>query len=300
MKIKFIFVVIVAMFAVSISPILVQAILQNSLQINNDSYISGISLSLAFWRMAIGSCILWIFTFFNRQKTISKINRNYSIISGFFLALHFYFFFESIRLSNISNATFLGTLAPIFTMFIEIFFLRRRVSYKIILPILLIIFGSSILVYEDFDFSSTKTIGNIYAILCSLWFGICFIISDKVRQTEGTINYSKILYTSAALTLYIIANYYNVDLYNFNFKNTIYILLLGIIPNLLGHNLLYYSIKYISPTIVSCIPLGEPVIASVLAYFLFGQAVSIFGVIGGGVIILGLFFLLVNKSSNVT
>ena len=98
----------------------------------------------------------------------------------------------------------------------------------------------------------------------------------------------------------MIANYYNVDLYNFNFENTIYILLLGIIPNLLGHNLLYYSIKYISPTIVSCVPLGEPVIASILAYFLFSQAVSIFSVIGGGVIIFGLFFLLVNKSANVT
>ena len=162
-----------------------------------------------------------------------------------------------------------------------------------------IILGSGILLYEDFDFSTNKTIGNFYAILCSLWFGICFIISDKVRKTENTGNYSKILYTSAAVTLFIIALFYNVDLLDYNRKNIIYIILLGIIPNLFGHNLLYYSVKYISPTIVSCIPLGEPLIASILAYLLFNQSIGLFVAVGGGVILTGLFFLMINKSTNV-
>ena len=162
-----------------------------------------------------------------------------------------------------------------------------------------IILGSGILLYEDFDFSTNKTIGNFYAILCSLWFGICFIISDKVRKTENTGNYSKILYTSAAVTLFIIALFYNVDLLDYNRKNIIYIILLGIIPNLFGHNLLYYSVKYISPTIVSCIPLGEPLIASILAYLLFNQSIGLFVAVGGGVILTGLFFLMINKSPNV-
>ena len=80
----------------------------------------------------------------------------------------------------------------------------------------------------------------------------------------------------------------------------LFILLLGIIPNLLGHNLLYYSVKYISPTIVSCIPLGEPVIASILAYIFFNQFIGPFVLGGGSVIIIGLFFLLLNKSDNVS
>ena len=40
-------------------------------------------------------------------------------------------------------------------------------------------------------------------------------------------------------------------------------------PTIFGHNSLYYVIKYISPTIVASVPLGEPIIASILAFFIF-------------------------------
>ena len=285
---------IIAMLSVSISPILVESILQNQ-NLKHSGSGSSISIALAFWRMSIGAILLWIYSIFQKQKTISDKNRNYSIISGFFLALHFYFFFEAIRLSTIANATFLGTLAPIFTLIFEIFLLKRKISFKIIIPLIIIIFGSAILVFDEFDFSTDKTIGNLFAILCSFWFGVCFIISDRVRKTEGTINYSRILYTSSALTLFIISLCYNVNLFTFTYENIFLVILLGVVPNIFGHNLLYYSVKYISPTIVSCIPLGEPIIASILAYFIFNQFISQYVIFGGSIIIIGLFFLIGSK-----
>ena len=285
---------IIAMLSVSISPILVESILQNQ-NLKHSGSGSSISIALAFWRMSIGAILLWIYSIFQKQKTISDKNRNYSIISGFFLALHFYFFFEAIRLSTIANATFLGTLAPIFTLIFEIFLLKRKISFKIIIPLIIIIFGSAILVFDEFDFSTDKTIGNLFAILCSFWFGVCFIISDRVRKTEGTINYSRILYTSSALTLFIISLCYNVNLFTFTYENIFLVILLGVVPNIFGHNLLYYSVKYISPTIVSCIPLGEPILASILAYFIFNQFISQYVIFGGSIIIIGLFFLIGSK-----
>ena len=285
---------IIAMLSVSISPILVESILQNQ-NLKHSGSGSSISIALAFWRMSIGAILLWIYSIFQKQKTISDKNRNYSIISGFFLALHFYFFFEAIRLSTIANATFLGTLAPIFTLIFEIFLLKRKISFKIIIPLIIIIFGSAILVFDEFDFSTDKTIGNLFAILCSFWFGVCFIISDRVRKTEGTINYSRILYTSSALTLFIISLCYNVNLFTFTYENIFLVILLGVVPNIFGHNLLYYSVKYISPTIVSCIPLGEPIIASILAYFIFNQFISQYVIFGGSIIVIGLFLLIGSK-----
>ena len=285
---------IIAMLSVSMSPILVEAILQNQNLKHNGSS-SSISIALAFWRMSIGAGLLWVYSIYQKQKPISYENRNFSIFSGFFLALHFYFFFEAIRLSTIANATFLGTLAPIFTLIFEVFLLKRKISFKVIIPLIIIIVGSAILVFDEFDFSSDKTIGNLFAILCSFWFGICFIISDRVRKTEGTINYSRVLYTSAALTLFIISFFYNVNLFDFSYKNVFLVILLGVVPNIFGHNLLYYSVKYISPTVVSCIPLGEPIIASILAYFIFNQFIGQYVIIGGSIIIIGLFFLIGKK-----
>jgi len=47
-----------------------------------------------------------------------------------------------------------------------------------------------------------------------------------------------------------------------------WLLFLGLVPTIVGHNSIYYAIKYVSPTIVAAFPLGEPIIATLLAYLI--------------------------------
>ena len=67
--------------------------------------------------------------------------------------------------------------------------------------------------------------------------------------------------------------------------------LLGIIPTLLGHGSMYYAIRYVSPTVVASTPMGEPIIASIMAWFLFQEAVGVATLIGGSITLVGLFLL---------
>ena len=69
------------------------------------------------------------------------------------------------------------------------------------------------------------------------------------------------------------------------------LLFLGIVPTLLGHGLLYYCVRYISPTVVAAIPMGEPIIASIIAWFLFHEAVGPIILFGGSITFLGLLIL---------
>ena len=41
--------------------------------------------------------------------------------------------------------------------------------------------------------------------------------------------------------------------------------LLGLVPTVVGHSIFNYSVRYIRPTVVACFPLGEPIIASIIA-----------------------------------
>ena len=54
-----------------------------------------------------------------------------------------------------------------------------------------------------------------------------------------------------------------------------WILFLGFVPSILGHNSLNYSIKYLSPTAIASVPLGEPIIASLLGFVIFSEPVPI-------------------------
>ena len=58
---------------------------------------------------------------------------------------------------------------------------------------------------------------------------------------------------------------------------------------------MYFAVRYVSPTIVSSIPMGEPIIASILAWFLFNEIADLSIYIGGFITLLGLIIIVNNK-----
>ena len=121
MNIKVLLILLIAMLSVSSSPIIGRLLEDVS------------PIQVSFWRMLIGGILLWGISLFFKQKPLNKSTRFKTCIFGILLGLHFYFFFTAIKLTNIANATLLGTIAPLFTMLIEIFGLKRKISINTIM-----------------------------------------------------------------------------------------------------------------------------------------------------------------------
>ena len=277
MNIKITFLLILALFSVSTSPIIGRA-LEN---------VGAISIS--FWRMFFASVILWIYSFFKPQGSIKiKQNKNKIIYAGILLGVHFALFFEAIKITSISNATFLGTLAPFFTLMFELYILKRNYSKIVLLGLAVTLLGSVIILSYDFDLSTSYTIGSLYALLCSICLAIAFIIAEKVRNNETTIVYTRTLYMSAAITLLFISFILNENMMNYTILEFCGLFFLGLVPTILGHNSIYYAIKFVSPTIVAAFPLGEPIIATILAYFIFNELATYNIFFGGTLTLIGL------------
>ena len=102
---------------------------------------------------------------------------------------------------------------------------------------------------------------------------------------------SRTLFSSAAVTLFVIAIFTGSALTGFSYGEFGGLLLLGIIPTLLGHGTMYFALRYVSPTVVAATPMGEPILASILAWFLFQEAVGVATLIGGSITFMGLFLL---------
>tara|TARA_Y100001970_G_scaffold8767_2_gene10192 strand:- start:29935 stop:30789 length:855 start_codon:yes stop_codon:yes gene_type:complete len=284
MNYKITILLFIALLSVSTSPIMAKSL-------------TGVpAISISFWRMLIASLLIWIYSGYKNQGKM-QINSNYyrTMLAGSLLGIHFALFFSSIKLTLVSNATFLGTLAPLFTLLLELIVLKRKINYKVIVGLLFAFIGAIIIFDNNFDLSQKYTIGNILAILCSLCLALSFMIAEKVRQTENTIVYTRMLYLSAAITLLIIAFITNTNLYGFNIYEYFGLIFLGIVPTIIGHNAIYYSVKYVSPTIVSAFPLGEPVIATILASIIFGELILLNIYIGGAMTLLGLIIIVIKK-----
>ena len=100
----------------------------------------------------------------------------------------------------------------------------------------------------------------------------------------------------AAVTIGAIAMLSGVSVFDFDRNDVVWFLFLGIVPSVLGHNMLNYSIKFLSPTAVASIPLGEPVLASAFGYLLFLEKIPESAIVGAPIVFIGIIIIIKNST----
>lgn len=261
-------------------------------------YVSDVpALTLAFWRMLIASGLLWVYGIFKPESTLSIQQKKLIGFAGIFLGCHFACFFLAVRHTTIANATLLGCMLPVFTVLVALI-QKQPISKATIAGLALALGGAFIIQTGEITLGGQNSFGNLIAVLGAFFIAVTFVIAGRVRQNTDTTTYGKNLFLIAAVTLLIISNFTGNSVLNISIRHLHWLLFLGIVPSILGHNLLNYSLKYISPTAVSAIPLGEPIIASLLGLLWFGEAIAHQSILGGPIILVGVFIILKSQSLN--
>jgi len=253
------------------------------------------AVTISFWRLAIASLLIWIYTAFNRQVLLKKESYKLYAFSGMFLALHFACFYGAVKLTSIANATLLGITAPMFTILFERFILKRPLKPLILFGMVFVTCGTIIIAASGLLLKDGSLMGQLLGMLAALSIAMVYILAEKLRVSSNTIAYTRMLYIIAALFLLIISIVSRENVFAIQSKDVFWLLLLGIIPTILGHSLFYYAIKYTSPTIIASVPLGEPIIASLLAWIIFTEVVPIVTIVGGILILLGVYIIISNS-----
>ena len=246
--------------------------------------------TIAFWRMSLASLMAFAISY----KTILTFVPNKKILlAGVFLGFHFALFFRSVQLTSIAEAALLGTIAPVFTEFYSIMFQKRRLSIKVLGGLFLALLGAYTLLSQS-SFSDSSTFGNVLAVLCSAAMAVVLLVGKDVRKSVGLFEYSRWLFFYAAACLLLISLYQNVNVFSFSFQDFGWFVFLAAIPTMVGHNIFYFLVKTLSATTVAAVPLGEPVISSVGAFFLFNEPVGPFVFLGGSITLIGVYIIIRN------
>ena len=253
------------------------------------------ALVLAFWRMFTASGMLWSFSVIRPAGKLSPINKKRIIFAGIFLGCHFACFFLGIRNTSIANATLLGCMAPIFTVFISIF-QKKKINKMTYVGLIIAIVGGGIVQSGDISLNSANLFGNSIALLSALFLAFTFVLAEQIRQETANVVYGRSLFFVASITVLFIATTTGDSVLNFKPGDIPWFLFLGLVPSIFGHNLLNYAVKYITPTAVSSVPLGEPIIASIFALLLFGEAIPFGALLGGPVVLIGVYIIIKHQA----
>ena len=252
---------------------------------------------IAFWRMTFASAMLWGYSSIRPQESIAPKNIRLVLAAGFLLAMHFIFWFSALKLTSIANTTVLDIVAPAFTLLFERLWYNRKLSWITITALLIILFGGIIVQGDDLGRVNSTGLGNIMAILSAVFLGSVFIIGAKVRKTTPVIAYTRMVYTVSAIVLLVSSLVLDNPLLGYSINNYFWLFILGLVPTLIGHTAFSYSVKFVSPTVIAAFPLGEPIIASYLAWILFAERVPFYVVGGGLIVFIGMIILIMNKQS---
>ena len=282
---KWIYIVLlVGLFAISTSPIIAKLLPVVP------------AVAIAFWRMATASSILWVYSIIKPQPRIKEDNIKLVFLAGFLMAMHFIFWFGALKLTSIASTTILGIVAPAFTLIFERFYYKRELNWATIFALFIIFIGCLVVQINDIENVGGAALGNIMAIVSAIFLGGLFLLGSIIRKTTPVISYTRMLFSVSAVVLLIVSFVLYSPLLGYSNIDYFWLLMLGLIPTLIGHTAFSYSVKFISPSIIAAIPLGEPIIASGLAWLLFSEKVSINVAVGGIFIGIGLILLIKNNT----
>jgi len=97
------------------------------------------------------------------------------------------------------------------------------------------------------------------------------------------------VYCTAALTLGAAAAIAGVPLRGLPARTHLFMFLVGLVPQCIGHTTYNWSLRWLPPGLVALIGLAEPVGASLLAYFILNEGLTVGKGLGGCLILFGIY-----------
>lgn len=255
-------------------------------------YSTAPSLVLAAYRKTIVTIMMLPFALTKNRKEIASLGiKNLAIctLSGIFLAIHFFTYFEAVQNTTVSAAQILTSTEVLFiTLFM---FVSGREKYKglPLAGIILTLIGGIVVAWTNRTESGVSvSYGNIMAVIAALMLASYSFIGSKVRRTCSNTSYTFVVYGVSAVILNIMVLFSDYSFSGYGAVNYLTALGMAIFASLLGHSVLNWAVKYISPTLISMVRVLQPVFGTIWAIILFSEFPAPNQIIGGVIIIVGI------------
>ena len=104
--------------------------------------------------------------------------------------------------------------------------------------------------------------------------------------------YSIVVYSAAALTLLPVALLLDARLWGYPADTWFWLWAITLGPQIMGHTVFNWALRYVEASIISGTILAEPVVSAFLAWVILSEKPGIPTIVGGAVVLVGLFLLL--------
>ena len=244
----------------------------------------------AFWRVALALAPLWIWARLSpRADRAGSLPWKPLVIAGLCFAGDLAAWHVSIMYTTVANSTLEANFAPIFVTLGAWLLFRQRVSRLFLIALGVTLGGATLLIGPNFALGGRALLGDALGVLTAVFYAgyMLAIKSASARSSTSTLMAVTTSVAAIALLPYGLAT---ADVFMPQSAGGWMVLVgLALIPHIAGQSLIAYGFAHLPATFSSVSLLLQPVLAAVYAWALLGEAVSPAQMLGGFVVLAGIY-----------
>lgn len=181
---------------------------------------------------------------------------------------------------------------PVFVAVLAYLLFGERTSLTSFAGILVAISGT-VMIAQDSSVGSAAFFGNALALIKAIMFAAYMLVGRSQRYGGvGVLPYVIVVYSSAAVTLLAVALVSGTQMWGYSGETWFWLWCITLGPQIMGHTVFNWALRYVEASIVSGTILAEPVLPALLAWLVLSEKPGTATVVGGAIILFGLYFLL--------
>lgn len=227
---------------------------------------------LVWWRLFITSCTLAVIFLFTGRLQKASLSLHFRILgTGGIVALHWVFFYGSIKYANVSVALVCFSAIGFFSAFFEPLILRKKLDWIEVLYGALAIVG----IWLIFHFDKQYKLGILLGVISSLFAALFPVFNKKLIEQLSTQSLTFYELTGALIILTLgmpfYISYFPGDRILPTTSDFLWLLVLSWLCTVVAFNLSLWALKKISPFAVNLSYNLEPIYGIVLAFIVYKE-----------------------------
>ena len=276
-------------------PVAIAALLLGAAAIGTSALFVKVSetgpVATAFWRVFLALPVLWIWSSLaqrERHRVSFTTARGPLIAAGLFFAGDLAVWHWSIVLTSVANSTLLANLAPIFVALAAWFLFRQKLHIKFLAGLVIALAGMALLIGGDFQLQGRELIGDALGVVTAMFYAGYQLTVTKLRARIATSTIMAWSSLITALALLPVALLSGEQLLPASDMGWLKLIGLALISQVAGQSLIAYAMAHLPATFSSVGLLFQPVMATLFAWLILGESISMLQLAGGITVLAGI------------
>ncbi|MCX7548509.1 DMT family transporter [Xanthomarina sp. F1114] len=243
----------------------------------------------AFYRMLFSLLLLLPYVLISKQFKVPSLKMAIlAIICGVVFGSDVAVWNIAIQESTATQASLLTNLSPVWVGVLALFFLKDKPKTNFWIGTMVAVFGMMMLVgftvFKTLDFDLAFSFGILSGVLYSVYM----LLSKEVLKKMNVITFMTISLAASSIYLGGLSYAINEPFSGFSNAGWLVLVIQAAVCQLAAWLLISYATQHMRATRVSVSLLGQGILASILAWLLIDEAISLQMVFGGFVLLFGI------------